>query len=338
MRIALALVVAACTTSSQQAIGVDPGEGSGSSATSSAIPDVRCSGMPSAPAGEFRHVASEVVAELGDPRHRGLDLIASASAATQTVEGWLSYSVADKALEDEDVDLYACRASAWEKLGTARSDGEGHFALALADAHRLPIGMRDLYASVVGDRSGVAFLAFVAPDDSPIVVSDVDGTLTASENAFVETIANGEQPAEQAGASAAFREAADRGYQLVYVTARGNQFTEATRQWLADHGFPRGPLRLATSFVTLPGGDTIDFKTNAIADIVAAGMQLAMGVGNRASDITAYGNVGLAGSQIFIKLPEYQSEVQHALDASQAIGFAAYDELRAGAMAALPRR
>ncbi|HEY6035269.1 MAG TPA: HAD family acid phosphatase, partial [Kofleriaceae bacterium] len=165
-----------------------------------------------------------------------------------------------------------------------------------------------------------------------------DGTLTASENAFIETVVNGEQPAAQAGASAAFREAADRGYQPVYVTARGNQYTDATRQWLADQGFPRGPLRLATSFVTLPGGDTVDFKTNAITGIVAAGMQVAMGVGNRATDITAYANVGLAGSQIFIKLPEYQSEVQSALDASQAIGFAAYDELRAGAMAALPRR
>ena len=122
------------------------------------------------------------------------------------------------------------------------------------------------------------------------------------------------------------------------MTARGNQYTDATRQWLAAQGFPRGPLRLATSFVTLPGGDTIDFKTHAITEVMMAGMSVAMGIGNRATDVTAYSNVGLAGSQIFIKLPEYQSEVQSALDAHQAVGFAGYDDLRTGAIAALPQR
>jgi phosphatidate phosphatase PAH1 len=283
-------------------------------------------------------VASELVTELGDPRHRGVDLIAAASAGTQTLEGWMTYTIANKALEDEDVDLYACRDSAWAKLGTARTDGEGHFALALAAANRLPVGIRDVYASVVGDRTGTMFLAYVAPDGSPLIASDVDGTLTDSENAFIETVVGGEQPGQQAGASAAFTAAAASGYQVVYVTARGNQYTDATRQWLADQGFPRGPLRLATSFVTLPGDDTVEFKTKAITGVIAQGLSVEIGVGNRATDITAYANAGVAGALTFIKLPEYQSEVQSALDAGQAIGFATYDELRAGSFAQLPVR
>lgn len=333
MRIALALVFAACTASSQQALDQDPGKATDGGVA--AVPDVRCAGAPNAAAGEFRHVSNEIIAELGDPRHRGFDLIAAASAGTQTLEGWMTYTLADKALEDEDVDLYACVDSAWAKLGTARTDGEGHFALALADANRLPVGMRDVYASVVGDRTGTAFLAYVAPDAVPLLVTDVDGTLTDSENAFIETVVNGEQPGQQAGASAAFTAAAAMGYQIVYVTARGNQYTNATRQWLADQGFPRGPLRLAASFVTLPGDDTVEFKTKAITGVIAQGLSVAIGVGNRATDITAYANAGLAGTQIMIKLPEYQSEVQSALDAGQAIGFATYDELRTGAFAQL---
>ena len=325
MRIALALVFAACTASSPQALDPDPGKATDGGAA--AVPDVRCAGAPTAAAGEFRHVSNEIIAELGDPRHRGVDLVAAASAGTQTLEGWLTYTVADKALEDEDVDLYACVDSAWAKLGTARTDGEGHFALALGDANRLAVGMRDVYASVVGDRTGTVFLAYVAPDQTPLLVSDVDGTLTDSENAFIETVINGEQPGQQAGASAAFSAAAASGYQIVYVTARGNQYTDATRQWLADRGFPRGPLRLAASYVTLPGDDTVDFKTRAITDL---GLRVAVGVGNRATDITAYANAGLAGDHIFIKLPEYQSEVQSALDAGQAIGFATYDALDLG--------
>lgn len=242
----------------------------------------------------------------------------------------MTYTLADKAIEDEDVDLYACRDSAWAKLGTTRTDGEGHFAFALAAANRLPIGIRDIYASVVGDRTGTAFLAYVAPDDSPLVVSDVDGTLTDSENAFIETVVNGEQPGQQAGAAAAFTAAAARGYQLVYVTARGNQYTGATRQWLAAQGFPRGPLRLAASFVTLPGGDTTDFKTKTIMDLIGQGLRVESGVGNRATDITAYANAGVAAAQTFIKLPEYQGEVQSALDAGRAIGFATYAALDFG--------
>src|SRR5439155_24490120 len=136
--------------------------------------------------------------------------------------------------------------------GTARTDDEGHFALGLSGDGRLPVGMRDLFVSVVGDRTGVGFLGYVAPAGTPLVVSDVDGTLTSSENAFLETIALGIEPGAQPGAAQAFAAAAAGGKQLVYVTARGNQYTTATRHWLDDHGFPRGPVRLSPSFVTLP--------------------------------------------------------------------------------------
>ena len=39
---------------------------------------------------------------------------------------------------------------------------------------------------------------------------------------------------------------------VIYISARGDQLTEMTRRWLATHGFPKGPIRLAKSMVTLP--------------------------------------------------------------------------------------
>ncbi|MGE5186274.1 MAG: HAD family acid phosphatase [Acidobacteriota bacterium] len=345
-RLACVLLVVGCAgaPAGTAPVGVDPGEagsgsgggsgsGSGSGAGSgsgspSAVPDVRCSGTPDAgPAGSFNHLSSELISAAGDPKHRGFDLVAPASAAEQTLEGWISYTVLDKALEDEDVDVFACRASAWQKLGTARTDSEGHFALTLTGADRLPIALRDMYVSVVGDRTGTSFFAYVAPDGSPLAVSDVDGTLTSSENAFFDTIVTGGEPDAQPGAAAAFATAATRGFQAVYVTARGNQYTADTRQWLADQGFPRGPLRLSPSFVTLPGGDTIDYKTQTITAL-EAGMTVAVGIGNRDSDITAYANAMVPADRIYIKLPEYQSECQADLDANKAVGFMAYDDLR----------
>jgi hypothetical protein len=285
---------------------------------------VRCAGAPDAgPAGDFRHFTSEIIAAAGDPVHRGFDLVAPASADPQTIGGWISYGLVDKALEDEDVDVYACRAGDWKKLGTVRTDGEGHFALALSGGDRLPIGMRDLYVSVVGDRSDAQFLGYVAPDSAPLVASDVDGTLTSSENAFPESLVTGGEPDAQPGAGDAYNASVAKGYPVVYVTARGNRFTADTRQWLADKGFPRGPLRLADSFLTLPGQDTIDYKTQTLTAL-ANGLTLFAGVGNRDSDISAYTAAGVAADHIFIKLPEYQGECQADLDAGKAIGFPDY--------------
>lgn len=289
------------------------------------IPDVHCAGAPNAgKPGKFRHLTSRLVSALGDPRHRGLDLVASADADTQRLEGWISYTVIDKALEDEDVDVLACRAGSWQRVGGARTDDEGHFSLVLAGGARLPIGLRDVFVSVVGDRTGASFLADVAPAGTPMIVSDVDGTLTSSENAFFETILLGREPGARAGAAAAYSHAAA---QLVYLTARGNQFTADTRTWLADQGFPRGPLRLSPSFVTLPGGDTVDFKTTAMAGLTAAGFAIDAGVGNRASDVEAYTAAGVAADRIFIEMPEFADEVQPWLDAGAAIGFTSYAAL-----------
>jgi phosphatidate phosphatase PAH1 len=159
------------------------------------------------------------------------------------------------------------------------------------------------------------------------VVSDVDGTLTSSENAFVETLALGGEPGAQAGAAQALAAAAAAGKQLVYVTARGNQFTAATRRWLDDKGFPRGPVRLSPSFVTLPGGDTVAFKTQALSALSAAGFALSAGVGNRATDVSAYAGTKIAAGRIFVKLPEFVTELQPLVDAHQALGFASYGDL-----------
>jgi hypothetical protein len=316
-------------TGSGSGSGTGSGSGSGSGSGAVTVPDVQCTGAPDAgPAGDFNHLSSELISALGSPMHRGIDLIAPAEADTQKIEGDISYTIADKALEDEDVDVLACLTESWTKIGTARTDGEGHFALSLTGDARLPIGMRDMYVSVVGDRTGTNFLAYVAPGGAQLMVSDVDGTLTDSENAFTTSLVTGATVGVQPGAPDAYVAAEARGLQLVYLTARGNQFTGDTRDWLTANGFPRGPLRLATSFVTLPGSDTVAFKTGVLQTL-ETNFDVVAGVGNRDSDIMAYTNAPVAADHIFIKLPEYQSECQADLDAGKAIGFMSYSDLQA---------
>ena len=282
-----------------------------------------CQAAPQAATSKFRHKRSRILAKLGSPRHRGVDLIAVEGDESQTLGGKLAYTKSDKDLEDEDVQIFACLARQWQPLGTARTDGDGRFTLTLRGDRRLPVGMTDLYAHVPGDGSGVGFLGYVAAHGESVIVTDVDGTITASENAVYRQVLRGADIAHQPGAPQAL---AASGKTVIYVTARGDQLTAITRAWLARHGFPRGPVRLAKSFVTLPGKRTVALKTSTLAGLR---VPIAAGVGNRASDVTAYRNAGLSPDRIFVNLPEFSSELRAKLAAGEATAFDHYTELQA---------
>src|SRR5262252_1947196 len=98
---------------------------------------------------------------MGEPRHRGVDLIAVDGEPRQTLGGKLAYTAADKDLEDEDVEVFACIAFDWRRVGRTRTGGDGRFELVLEGDARLPAGMRDLVAYVPGDGTSVRFLAYV---------------------------------------------------------------------------------------------------------------------------------------------------------------------------------
>jgi phosphatidate phosphatase PAH1 len=271
--------------------------------------------------GSWRHSRSKYVVQLGSPHHRGIDLIASDDAPTQVIGGRVTYGPTDKDLEDEDVDVFANS----RLLGRATTDDEGRFTLQLTGAQRLPIGMHDLTFKVVGDGTGVTFNGFVARRGQPVIVSDVDGTLTAYENAYPESLALGGDVGAQASAAEKLSAAAANGAAIVYITARGDRFTQDTRDWLAAKGFPRGAVRMPSSLITIPGDDTVEAKARALAELAPFSLQA--GLGNRHSDVMAYTGAGLPADRIFIKLPEYSDEVAADLAAAKAVGVDDYATL-----------
>jgi phosphatidate phosphatase PAH1 len=295
--------------------------------------DGTCDGAPVlAPTADWRHTSSSLVANLGDPHHRGIDLIATTADARQVIGGKLAYSDVDKDLEDEDVTLYACFAGTWRTIGSATTDDDGRFTLALGGDARLPAGIRDLYVGVDGDGTGAEFVGVVVAPGAPIIVSDIDGTLTASENAYPIALASGGETRAQDGAAGALAQIAAAGMTIIYVSARGDRFTQDTRDWLASHGFPRGALRLPPAIITLPGDDTVELKSSILASLSA--FELIAGLGNRATDVTAYTNAGLPAEQILIKLPEFSDELAADLEAGKATGFDRYAALDVSAIIA----
>jgi phosphatidate phosphatase PAH1 len=141
------------------------------------------------------------------------------------------------------------------------------------------------------------------------------------------------QPNE--GAPAALTTLRGRNYLPVYLTARGRIFTEDTRRWLDDHGFPRGPLRLAPTIVTLPGAATTAYKSDTLAELESSGLVVAIGIGNRATDSDAYRSVNVPGDRIFLKQPEFAAEDAPVIARGDAVGFTSYVDERA-VFAALP--
>ena len=332
----IAVVWCSLSTSTMSQLRAAPAGNSTPGTSSTHVEDHVCEAAPSRPEGKLRHRRSRLVTALGSPRHRGYDVVA-APGADHVIRGSLSYGKAHKDLEDEDVELFACDRGEWRALGTARTDDDGNFQLALTGSRRLASGMRDLYASVVGDRTGVRFLAYVAPQATRVIVSDVDGTLTIDEHAFIKTVVAGTRIGAKPGAAAAFHGLAANGYQPVYLTARGEVFTEKTRAWLAQQGFPRGPMILAEDLVTVPGPSTVEFKTGAMDALRAAGLVVAGGIGNRATDIAAYEAMGLPANRIFIGTQDFAGELAPALSAGRATAFSHYDALAAAHLARLPR-
>ena len=282
-----------------------------------------CASLPALQPSGFAHRSTSFAAKVGDPRHRGIDLIAVETAQTQVLGGKLAYTAADKDAKDEEVVLYACVDDDWKSLGATRTDRGGRFTLELTGGDRLPPGTRDLYGWVSGDGTGFRFLAYVAKAGERAIVVDIDGTITASENAvfntflFHDDIGHRRDSPEVLAAS---------GHPVVYLSARGDQLTGMTRTWLRAHGFPAGPIRHARKLVTSPGPKTVAFKVDALR---ALGIPIHAAIGNRGTDLEAYRAAGVPADRIFIKLPGFDDEVADAIAAKRAIGFTDYASIAA---------
>jgi len=332
MRFLFALALASCAYGSSVRQYHPPGAGNGTAVAAGGLRDYRCFDPPAAPRRGIRHWRNRHLWTVMQSEHRGTDLVASDADAEQVVGGKLAHSIFDKAIEDEDVELYACRGDGWHVLGTATTDRDGRFALRLTGDARLPIGMRDIFAAAP-DGDDFRFLAYVAPRGTQIVVSDIDGTLTHSEGAFPKSVLFGSAVHAQRDAAATLRAATAAGYQMVYITARGDRFTDATRRWLVEQGFPRGPLRLGQPLFVMPGAPTVEYKWNTIVWLRSK-FGVAAGLGNRATDVEAYRMAGLPARRTFVKLPEFSRELEGQLAQHKAIGFEEYGPLPLPVLAA----
>ena len=128
-----------------------------------------------------------------------------------------------------------------------------------------------------------------APDNqSPAVVFDIDGTLTARVRA-IRTSREGAVAAVQAYAAA--------GYRIIYLSARNPWFQWHIPFWMEQHGFPEGAIHVAQS--RAQRGDHAAFKQAVLDEYRAKGWVLVAAYGDSSTDFDAYARAGIYADRVF---------------------------------------
>lgn len=253
-----------------------------------------------APIEAWRHsIASPIVTAVGAPNHLGRDLIVKSSTEA-TLNAKFTYGLISKDLEDEDVRVFLDDCTGWVELGDFTTDSDGQIRVPLS--HTLAIGIYEVRFQVLGDASVTTATLHVLPTGTRIVLTDIDGTLTASDRELFEQMLDGSHvPVAYPGAVELTQAHAERGHVVVYLTGRPDWLTGATRGWLGDLDFAAGPLRVADSNTQIlpTEGSVGDFKKRVIEQL-AADYEIDAAYGNASTDLYAYLGAGLPADRVWI--------------------------------------
>lgn len=292
--------------------------------------DLAGCGLLAGPAGWDR-TRTEAIVRLGEPVHSVIDAVATPDE-TPTLRAKLSYGPTSADLEGERVEGWiqtGDECSDWTRVGEALTDDDGRIALALEGP--LPVGIYPLAVVALGDASTAFGFLHVLEPDQPIVVFDIDGTLTTSDVELIDGIvvhhvgATSDAIFELAGspltraqwltildrtlepdatmhvgADEVVRWYAERGIQPVYITGRPYLYDGMTREWLAERGMPAGPLVLVQAIEEALPAYVDDYKERSLGELSGRGFSIEAAYGNAHTDICAYARAGVAADRTFI--------------------------------------
>lgn len=243
-----------------------------------------------------------------DNNHRGRDMFYVEGEDQWVLAKFADASVLDLDFHGDTVRIFLNRdcAGEWEEIGTAiaSDDGDnptvegvedtgGRIYFKIPEDQKLAPGRHRVHMIVETDNSTADQYIDVVPMGAPIFVSDVDGTLTTSENEEFFDLLLGDIPDANAFASSAFKVLVSKGYRPMYMTARPEFLYKRTREFVDKHGFPHGIIHTTLSKSGALGGEAAAYKTGELAMLEAKGLVPIYGFGNKESDAEAYDNGGI---------------------------------------------
>jgi hypothetical protein len=180
----------------------------------------------------------------------------------------------------------------WIPLGRGQTGADGAVDFVFAGDSRLPLGRWRVWAVIEGDGSCAEGGIFVYPVGTRFIVTDIDGTLTTSDEEFMQQIANtAYYPKQHPGATRLHRTWAAKGYEQLYLTARPFGGRMLSRAWLRDDDFPFAYMQTAPNFVF--GDPAAKYKGDFVNDVEAKGFSIDYAYGNAESDFNGYIEAGV---------------------------------------------
>lgn len=123
--------------------------------------------------------------------------------------------------------------------------------------------------------------------NDPLVICDIDGTLTAGS--FAQVLLGSAAPLPHS--PEVLRRLASQNNTIVYLTHRPEYFQLKTRGFLENSNYPQGPL-LMTEVGTFVKG-SYQAKINMLQEIRKKFANIRYGIGNTISDARAYGDMNI---------------------------------------------
>ena len=304
-RLALLLVVAAC--------GTDAPPLTHDTSLACPSPD----GLPFRVSSGFRHAQNANLAKMDTRvKHEAADTLGNPGGAvanthladtamvgsTFEVDGTMGVTTTTGGLfsmpiTDEYVSAWTYDGTAWKQLGKTLTDQDGVFSI---PATMEPNG-QPIYAVLEANGTCAPAYDETLPTGAKVVVTDIDGTLTTSDNELAMEIADPTyDPMMMGHADALLKAWAMKGYTIIYLTNRPHPLRVETRGWLAEKMMPTGPVITSNGTAS----DAAAYKTVWLQRMVQTfGWNIVAAYGNASTDITAYQNAGIPKTQTFIVGP-----------------------------------
>jgi hypothetical protein len=199
-------------------------------------------------------------------------------------------------ITDEYASVWTHDGTGWQMLGRGLTDTNGLFDIA---GDTVP-NAQPAYAVLEADGTCAETYDFMFPAGTKVVVSDIDGTLTTSDNELAMEIADPTyDPMMMGHADLLTQTWAMKGYPVIYLTNRPHVLRVETRTWLDEKMFATGPV------ITSNGANgAAQYKTIWLRRMFDSFGWVPIAVyGNADTDIQAYAAAGVPTSETFIVGP-----------------------------------
>jgi len=169
-------------------------------------------------------------------------------------------------------------------LGRAKTNSDGCATIKC----KCPPGLTRIEARVIKNSESPAAEAhvFEMSHERVMIAVDIDKTLSRTEYKQLILKPEDEESDPIKGSRETMRQLSKE-FHIIYVTARPRFLLEKTREWLAEHEYPDGPVVVAPSVRVAIYA--FEFKRKTLKALRDDWPALLIGIGDRASDADAYG-------------------------------------------------